>query len=497
MATPIWAQEGIALDSTGEMVDDSLAHRTVALQAGMDNVPKFTGDLWYVDGTNGDNGNAGTSPGAAFATITFAISEAAAGDAITVRQGTYAESPDLNLVGLELWGEIGAIIAGTLTVSANSCRVTTLIITGAGGDAIELTANGCVIEDCQITGGVIGLDVNGTQNIMRNLIIAGYTATAVDIAATNNAVYDTLAQGALAGTRGFYLSNTAADECHLSRCTSVANDTAGFEVIAGTQYVAFVDCTSGGADGPRVDLGTNNMWVRWVAHSEKEEHEDVYPALAGEGAASAAITVDNQVTDDSGAGPWDDQWYWGDVVCIVPMSTLAVEWYVRGVYILATTATDEQQFQLMFPQTGYSATRNAGNAWDYQETVLTVTDDAAILAGDKVWITGTGALDGEICDVVSAIANVVTIASETRVSADTGLKYDYTGAEMMYVVWRSGNNFIHGFDATHSSGSAKDFVRYNLGKPKLLPSNAGAIIRLSNATDAAASAFDMRLIYED
>ena len=130
-------------------------------------------------------------------------------------------------------------------------------------------------------------------------------------------------------------------------------------------------------------------------------------------------------------------------------------------------------------------------------TVLTVDDATPIEVGDKVWITGTGALDGEICNVADVTGNMVTITSETRASADTGLKYDYAGAEKMYVVYRAGNRILHGIDGDHSAGSAKDSVRYEWAHPKLIEANGGMIMRMANASDDAASSFDVRAIYED
>ncbi|HET9651417.1 MAG TPA: hypothetical protein VFP36_04475, partial [Usitatibacter sp.] len=53
--------------------------------------PSSTGSTWYVDGTNGNDTNAGQSPTAAFRTIAKAVSRIAAGDTVLIRKGLYRE----------------------------------------------------------------------------------------------------------------------------------------------------------------------------------------------------------------------------------------------------------------------------------------------------------------------------------------------------------------------------------------------------------------------
>jgi len=149
------------------------------------------------------------------------------------------------------------------------------------------------------------------------------------------------------------------------------------------------------------------------------------------------------------------------------------------------------------PKTYQTADHSGGNLWDYQETALTVDDATPITIGDKIWITGDGHLDGEICDVTNVVGSVVTIASETRISGDVGLKYNYTGNESMYVIYRTTNRILHGYDGDHSAPNAKAFSRYVWAKPKLLEPNGGLLMRMANASDDLVSAFAVRAIYED
>ncbi len=222
-------------------------------------VPLFTGTVYYVDAGRPDDSGTGLTPEAAKQTIAGGIAVATAGDAITVKAGTYTENVALAATAMELWGEIGAVVSGVVTVTADSVRVRGVIVTGG----VVLTGNRCVFEDSQIVGGAIALDINGFQNIVTNLLITDYTATGIDVANYNTAVQRCTVHGAGAGTRGIYLSNTAADRCTISDCVSVANDTAGYEVVAGCESVMFVNCSSGGVDGLRVDAGTNTTWANY------------------------------------------------------------------------------------------------------------------------------------------------------------------------------------------------------------------------------------------
>jgi len=61
---------------------------------------KFTGNLWFVSDSHGNDSNNGrvNTP---FATITHAVSQASADDRIYVEAGTYAGDVDLDKNGLE------------------------------------------------------------------------------------------------------------------------------------------------------------------------------------------------------------------------------------------------------------------------------------------------------------------------------------------------------------------------------------------------------------
>ena len=236
---------------------------TVGWPAIIEHFPAYTSKIWYVKtaADGGDDTHSGKEPDAAFATIGQAISSASAGDAITVKTGTYTANVDVNKTGLELWGEIGATIVGTLTVSANSCGVRGLVITPVAAVGLALTGSFCVIEGVQIKGTpTIAMDIDGSDNVVNNCNAIGYTVTAFDISAPRVHLYRCVAHGADTATRGFYLSNAAADINYLEECSSLGNTTAGYELVTGVANCALVRCASGSDDGRWLDTDYASTW---------------------------------------------------------------------------------------------------------------------------------------------------------------------------------------------------------------------------------------------
>jgi len=253
---------------------DSLSHQ-------VGHVPKFTGVLWFVDAAMTASGD-GTGPHWAFKTIGEAIAAAAAGDRIVVKTGTYTENPNMNLVGLELLGETGATIVGTLTLSVDSCLVDGIVMYPSSAIGVVMDGDRCKISDTHVVGTPsTGFDVNGSSNILADCKVAGIEASGVcfDIANTRVHLYRCLAHGAGLATTGFKLSHTNADTCFLENCVSSGNATSGFHLVANVTGVELSNCTSGVGDGRWIDAGTNNSWSNFQYDNAKTKSITISSAL--------------------------------------------------------------------------------------------------------------------------------------------------------------------------------------------------------------------------
>jgi hypothetical protein len=457
-------------------------------------VKQFTGEIWYVDGTNGHDTNFdGKKPSTAFKTIGAAIAAAAAGDGITVRAGTYNEDGlDMNLDGLELWCEIGATITndapGTcLTVSGASCLVRGLKVKQSGQIGIKITGADCLIEDTTAIDCTISFDIDGTYTIIRWCHSQEASVTAYDISSKECLLYLCNAMGEGNATRGFYLSDAGADRCTLYDCLSGGNGTAGFEIVAGCTYNFFGNCESGSGDGRPVDAGTDtHLDVKFI--DSQEEHEIIYPFPDGEGTAGIPIAMESEVNDETGANSTKD--YFGDPFALVPPATITAMWMFKGVNIFSTTAADDQRFTAYRVVHALSATRNGGNNWDEGATQLTVSSEAEAAqfqANDLVWISSPGYKPhGEIVKVASVSGAVITIARQTENSGRTGLHWDHTtndgGNEVLYLCYRDEYKYhAHQFD--FSASGVRDFARFVFSSPRRMMPNDGVVVRMINGTD--------------
>lgn len=509
MATPIYPIEGIALDSTGDMVADSLADRLVNLGGAEEHVPKFTGTVHYVDATAGSDANDGLNPNTAFETIGFGIAASAAGDALTVKAGAYDEvGLDMNLVGLELWCEIGVRILdstpGTgLIVSADFCRVQGAVFNGAGAIGLAVTGDNCVLSRLGALGCTVGFDIDGIGCALLEMRSVAHTVTGFDIAGSGTVLFQCIATGLGAATRGFYLSSSGADLCVLADCSSIANGTAGYEIVAAATSNIIRDSITGNGDGDRIDGGAGNFWANFVREMETEHNEHILPRPDGEGAAGAPAEINADAADETNAAA-TTQDYWGEPVAAIQPAVLTGDWNWVGMNIFATTTGKDFRSYAYKIDFSRCSERDAGNNWDEGATALTVADGTLFETDDLVWIRSTYKTDGEIQKVVTSIANVVTVVRETSQfgAPNTGIRWNHTtnapGTETMYVIHRDGETASEGYQFDFGAGSARDMVITRWHAQKLMNANDGVVVRTINGSDSVNDGnFSCSIIYSE
>lgn len=254
-------------------------------------IPSFTGEVFYVSPT-GNDAFGGHDPASPLLTIGAAITAASAGDFIKVKAGTYTESGiDLSKSGLELHGEIGAILTGgggvSLTISTDYCRTDEITLTPAAGQiGLVVTSDFNKVRDVTVVGGLSAVQDTGTGNEINHVSAEEYTATGFDLQGDEAHVLECQAVSSQASTRGYYLSNTAADRTIVEHSISINNDTAGFEVVSGVTNAVFADCVESATCGTRVDAGTNTAWRN---HSRTDHQTDITTILAAGGTTAAGV----------------------------------------------------------------------------------------------------------------------------------------------------------------------------------------------------------------
>ena len=483
--------------------------RLTRLQAVAQSIRAFGGAIWYVDATNGIDTNTGETAGTAFATIGAAITAAAAGDAINVMAGDYDEvGLALALDGMELWCEVGVHILdstpGTaLLVSGDHCRVQDAHLDGAGATGLQVTGDHAWLENLLSEGTTVGYDIDGSGTIMIRLASIAHTTTGFDVSGPGNIIQNGYSAGLGGATRGYYLSNAAADGCLFDHCASTANVTAGYECIAGTASNLFRECVSSTGDGDRIDQGTNNFWASYVDQMETEHNAHTYPRPDGEGTAGDPVTANADAQDETNAAATTMN-YWGEPTVIVAPAVFTTAWRWVGISIFATTTGKDFRSYAYKIDHSRSSARNAGNAWDEGATALTVADGTLFEADDLVWVYSTYKVNGEIQKVVSSIANVVTVVRETSQfgAPNTGLRWDHTtnaaGTEAMYVIHRDDELSSEGFWFDFGASGARDMQVQHWHDTKRMDDNDGVLVRTINGTDSVNNArFSCDIIYEE
>ena len=231
------------------------------------NIPKFGGDIWYVNKGSGSDTNTGRCPDCPFETIGAAITAMAAGDAISIKAGTYTEANlDLSKASTEMWCEIGTIIdtaagATALIVSGLACKVTGGLKITPDDDSIGMLISGneCVIEDVKILEGANNFSVTGSGAVLRRCA-AGFSkagTSGFNVTGIQARLYSCSTVG---DTTSYGFNVTGSATGVLSDCTSSGHQTSGYYLGSGTTNWTIVDCSTGAGDGRWTDVDNVNIW---------------------------------------------------------------------------------------------------------------------------------------------------------------------------------------------------------------------------------------------
>jgi len=250
-------------------------------------IPRFTGDIYFVDAAQSDDTGLGLSPHSAKKTIGAAIEACSAGDAISIKAGTYTEAAiDVNKNSVELWFDIGAIIApgsGTaaaITLSGNYCKIKGMhrITPRATAVGLLITGDFAHVEHGMIMTGGTGMRITG-QGVMVFDYAAGLqTIAGYDIRGAQARLTNCKTVGN-AATIGYWI-NTNASIGVLDSCTSVGHQTSGFQIDTGSSDWTILRCSSGAGDGRWVDTDHANVWSDF-SFDDEVYHLLTFPVGAG------------------------------------------------------------------------------------------------------------------------------------------------------------------------------------------------------------------------
>ena len=267
----------------------SIGHETPAGSTAVSrHSPLFTGFIYYVDTTDGSDTNDGHSPTSAFATISYAITTASAGDAITIKAGAYDEALVVNKNGMELWFEIGSTLVNTDTatqtilVSGNGCRIAGhLLINQSGQIGIKITGTDFDMYDIRILQPTIGVDCDGTRHHYDRVQIGLCTVTGFDLGSDGAILNSCGVMNNMGATRGYYLTSETGKFNQLIDCYSVGNGASSFHLVTGQSSNIIKDCVSGANDGRWIDVDEASLFSNFSFVDKVEGH--VTLALGGGG----------------------------------------------------------------------------------------------------------------------------------------------------------------------------------------------------------------------
>lgn len=144
--------------------------------AGMIGLAKV-GNVWYVDGTNGNNSNPGDHPDQAFATVSKAHSSAVANqhDVVVLIAGGSAGGGSVSEASIT-WSKSFTHLIGNAAPNGIAGRARVVASTADTSPFVTISGDGCIFKDVQFGVFVdsnINVSVNGERNYFAGVHFAG------------------------------------------------------------------------------------------------------------------------------------------------------------------------------------------------------------------------------------------------------------------------------------------------------------------------------------
>jgi len=233
------------------------------------------GNVYYVDGTNGNSAYAGTSPDKAKDTIANGVALMSAGDTLIIAAATYAEDVEFSVAsttvifhhGVQITGQSAdqaVLISGSfvrLECPNGSLKVNPI----ATKTGVKTTGDWIYCNDVRVPCGSsanLGFDnADGSDGcVFNNCRCSAPLTAAFKIQGAKIKVEDCCTGGNSGDSSiGFWVTNSC-DKTRLKNCGSQGHETAGYQIDTECTNGVVEGCYSGGGDGKWTDADSAFVW---------------------------------------------------------------------------------------------------------------------------------------------------------------------------------------------------------------------------------------------